>query len=274
MKRINALAYPIIIVSVLLSVISCSKDDVTEPDPTVGLVKLTEGFATGAATKVQVYSNRASVLTGYTRFFLALSDSLSGKRVDKAQIELMPMMDMGTMKHSSPFENPESTTAINHLFPASVVFIMPSTDGNWTVGFKIKNLYTEKEGSLTIPVTVTEGSKPAIKSFIGAGDGNKYFVALVEPSKPKVGINDLEVAIYKKATMMSFPADSSLSVQFTPEMPTMGHGSPNNVNPVHLRKGHFQGKVNFTMTGFWRLNFNFMQGNVVADNTQYIDIEF
>ena len=47
--------------------------------------------------------------------------------------------------------------------------------------------------------------------------------------------------------MMSWPADSSLSVTITPEMPSMGHGSPNNINPVHVGKGHYKGKVNLIL---------------------------
>jgi hypothetical protein len=113
-----------------------------------------------------------------------------------------------------------------------------------------------------------------MKSFTAANNGAKIFVALVEPSKPKVGINDLELVVYRKATMMSFPADSSLSIAFEPEMPTMGHGSPNNVNPVHVKNGHYRGKVNFTMTGLWRLNMAFRAGEAVADTTQAFDIEF
>jgi hypothetical protein len=34
----------------------------------------------------------------------------------------------------------------------------------------------------------------------------------------------------------------------------MGHGSPNNVNPAHTTGARYAGKVNFTMTGLWRLN--------------------
>ncbi|MDZ7648356.1 MAG: FixH family protein [Cytophagales bacterium] len=46
-------------------------------------------------------------------------------------------------------------------------------------------------------------------------------------------------------------------------MPSMGHGSPNNVNPTHSSKGSYKGKVNFTMTGDWRLNLNISQGEAV-----------
>jgi len=94
------------------------------------------------------------------------------------------------------------------------------------------------------------------------------------PKSPKVGINDIELFIAKKASMMSFPADSSLTVTLTPEMPSMGHGSPNNVNPVHVGGGHYKGKVNFTMTGLWRLHLDFTNGSALADSTTYFDIEF
>ena len=99
-------------------------------------------------------------------------------------------------------------------------------------------------------------------------------MSLIEPSTFKVGINDMEIAIYKRASMMSFPADSSLAVILTPEMPTMGHGSPNNINPVHTGNGHYKGKVNFTMTGMWYLNLDFMSGTAVADSTQFFEVQF
>ena len=119
-------------------------------------------------------------------------------------------------------------------------------------------------------------SKSRQKSFTASHNGAKYFISLITPTaaNSKVGINDFEIAIYKKASMMSWPADSSLSVTLTPEMPTMGHGSPNNVDPVHTGRGHYKGKVNFTMTGLWRLNLDFMSGGSVADTTQYFDVEF
>jgi len=262
------------IISLSLFYVSCTKDDAQEPDPTEGLTKLTEGYAVGAATKVEVYIKEATLTSGYNKFYLALYDSVSGKRIDEAHIKLTPMMDMGMMKHSAPYENPESEDAVKHLYPCSVVFIMSSMGGSWTVNFSVHNHENDKEGDLKIPVTVTEPAQSRMKSFTSLHDGSKYFVALIEPSSPKIGINNMEMAIYKRATMMSFPADSSLSVTVTPEMPTMGHGSPNNVNPTHTRLGHYSGKVNFTMTGLWRLNLDYMSGAAVADSTQYFDIEF
>ena len=151
---------------------------------------------------------------------------------------------------------------------------MPSGSGSWTLQIKVLNNTTDKEGLIMIPLTITEPVLSKQKSFTAQHNGSKYFISLIEPSTPKIGINDFEIAIYKKTSMMSWPADSSLSVTITPEMPSMGHGSPNNINPVHVGKGHYKGKVNFTMTGLWRINLDFMSGTAVADTTQYFDIEF
>ncbi len=138
----------------------------------------------------------------------------------------------------------------------------------------VTNLKNGKSGKLTIPVTVAEPAQKRMLSFTSAVDNStKYFVSLVEPAKPKVGINDLELVVYKRASMMSFPADSALSITFEPEMPTMNHGSPNNIHPAHKGIGHYKGKVNFTMTGLWRLHFDMKAGDVLA-KTDSLDIEF
>jgi hypothetical protein len=253
---------------------ACSKEDSPAPDPMANMVKLTEGFAAGAATKVQVYTEQATIQTGYTRFYLTLTDSATGKSIRDAHVKLMPMMDMGTMKHSAPCEDPVTEKPADGVYQGAAVFIMPSMGGSWTMSFMIHNHLSNKEGTLTVPITVAEPAKSTLKSFTAKHDGQKYFVALIEPSKPKIGINDFEIGVYKRASMMSFPADSTMRFSIEPEMPTMGHGSPNNVNPVHQRNGHFKGNVNFTMTGFWRVHFDAFQQSAVADTTQYFDIEF
>ena len=88
-------------------------------------------------------------------------------------------------------------------------------------------------------------------------DGALYFLTKISPAEPKVGMNAFEVAIHKRENMMSHPAVSGLSLEMTPTMPSMGHGSPNNVNPVHQQDGHYQGEVNFTMSGDWDIALGF-----------------
>lgn len=243
-------------------------------DPLAGLTKVAEGYASGAATKVELYANTQALYSGYTPFKVRLLDSLTGNVVERASIQLAPLMDMGMMRHACPYENPTSTTADNQLFPCAVTFIMSSMGGSWTLGIAVQNLTNNKQGTLVVPLTIAEPTRARIKSFTAAHNGQKYFVSLVSPIAPKVGINDLEFAVYKKVSGMSFPADSSLRIVNTPEMPTMGHGSPNNIDPAHIENGHYKGKVNFTMTGLWKLNLDIYSGAAVADTTQYLEIEF
>lgn len=272
-KSLLAMLLPALFAMSIIMV-SCSKEDAAVTDPTKNLTMQAEGYATGAAAKVVLYSQSATLYSGYNKFYIALYDSATGQRITNADVQIMPMMDMGTMMHSTPYENPASSNAVDQLFPCKTVFIMSSMGGSWTLKVTVQVAGSAKTGSITIPLTVAEPAKARVKSFTAAHDGGKYFVSLMEPSDWKVGINDMEIAIYKRASMMSFPADSSLSVILTPEMPTMGHGSPNNINPVHNGSGYYRGKVNFTMTGLWRLNLDFMAGAAVADSTQFFEVQF
>ncbi|MEQ1554864.1 MAG: hypothetical protein ABL929_11825 [Ferruginibacter sp.] len=279
-KLIITLVLPIFLFALIITP-SCKKNNGDEPiivddiDPTAGLTKQHEGYAIGAATKIAVYTKSATITTGYNKFYLSLTDSVTGKRVEDAHIMLMPMMDMGAMQHTSPTENPASEMAVNKLFPCAVVFMMPtSASGTWTVEYTVHNHVSNKEGKIKMLVNVIEPTISKQKMFTALHNGEKYLVSLIDPSTPKVGINDMEIAIFKRASMMSFPADSSLSVVLTPEMPSMGHGSPNNVNPAHVGKGHYKGKVNFTMTGMWKLNLDYKSGAAVADTTQFFDVQF
>lgn len=73
---------------------------------------------------------------------------------------------------------------------------------------------------------------------------------------------------------MNFPPVSDLTVEITPEMPSMGHGSPNNVNPVYIENGHYKGKVNFTMTGDWRIHLTLKKGDRLITNKAFFDLYF
>ncbi|MDT4842046.1 hypothetical protein FQZ97_759270 [compost metagenome] len=75
--------------------------------------------------------------------------------------------------------------------------------------------------------------------------------------------------------MMNFPAQDNLTIEMTPEMPSMGHGSPNNISPVSTGNGHYKGKVNYTMTGDWRLHLKVSDANgTVLLQDAFIDILF
>ncbi|HRH67035.1 MAG TPA: FixH family protein [Bacteroidia bacterium] len=261
-----------------LSMSSCKKDE--EPTPaqnnntdtttgTEGLTFIEETYAIGAATKVQLWAGE-NLFTGYNYLYVMLKDSLTGLAVKKATVTLMPMMDMGSMTHSAPVENPTITQSVKGKYPCAVVFVMPSTAGTWSLSVMVMNMENGKSGTALLMPTITDPSVARMKSFISLIDGSKLFVSLVKPSSPVSGINDCEITMHKKDGMYFF-ADSSFTNEMEPIMTAMGHSSPNNISPVHSGKGHYSGQVNFSMSGEWTINFDFYQNGILADSLTYFE---
>ncbi len=247
--------------SLTVAVVSCKKESAKPIDELENhLLKISEAYAIGAAVKVEVWSE-SGLKTGYQRLYVALYDSVSNTRIHKANVEITPVMDMNNsgqkMSHSAPAENPQTDQAENMLFPCAAVFTMPSngSDGAWRLLVMVKKEGQSKAGKADIPLVIKQSEPERVKT-ITTKDGSRLTIAYILPVKPKMGINDFEVSIHRRKDMMNFPADGTYSLTVTPEMPSMGHGSPNNINPVHIKNGHYRGKVNFTMTGDWRINID------------------
>lgn len=251
----------------------CKKEEDPTPSTsnTDGLVMIASGYTDEGAIKVNLYSTD-SLYSRYTNFFVEVRDSASNTVIEDAHIELMPMMDMTTMMHSAPFENPSSTDAVNGLFPCAVVFQMPG-DMGWTLNIHVHEHVNGGEGEVTFPLMVKNPDPTRTRVVTPLNDPmSRLIISYVQPMDPKVGINDFEITLHSRETMMSFPGIENYTVEIEPEMPSMGHGSPNNVNPTDAGNGHYNGKVNFTMTGLWRINLNIMDGSTVVDSTAYFEV--
>ncbi|GAA4144760.1 hypothetical protein GCM10022216_28050 [Sphingobacterium kyonggiense] len=243
---------------------SCDKEEALEL-PLQGKVKVGETtLATGEL--LSIYSdNELSV--GYHPLYFQLTKD--GKTVRNDKLSFTTLMDMGTMKHASPY----GTLAYSNQYDAYAtyaIFTMPSGEsGSWTLEVKAD------DKTIAVPVIIkpaTAGNVPV--KTITAKDGSRYVLALVEPSKPKIGLNDLHVMIFKRSSMFDFPAMEGLTLAFHPEMTSMNHGSSNNQNPVDAGKGLYKGKVNYSMTGDWRLFFTIHKGGELLAEEVYLDVLF
>jgi len=246
-------------------------------DPLAGLTKLKDGYAIGAAAKVEIWGKK-NFFAGYNQLIVVLYDSLNLQtKLTDAHITFLPVMTMGmgamTMQHASPVENPDET-AVDDVFPGAIAFVMPSAmSGTWKLRVGVHNHKIDKEGEANFDITVDNPAVSVLTVFTSqSADSSKLVLSLVQPTNPKVGMNDIEFTIHRKATMMDWPADDTYTVEITPTMPSMGHGSPNNVNPVNATMGHYKGKVNFTMTGEWRVDVLVKKGGVTISKNAYFNI--
>jgi hypothetical protein len=237
---------------------------------TDNLVLLGTGYTDAGSMKISLYSTD-SLYSRYTNLFIEVRDSATDELIKDAEVTIMPMMDMQTMTHSAPYENPSSTSAVNCLFPCAVVFQMPG-DMGWSLTINVHENVNGGMGEVTFPLMVKSPTPTRTRVVTPANGGNKLVISYVQPLNPKVGINDFELTLHSKESMTSWPGIENYTVEIDPQMPSMGHGSPNNVDPTHTANGHYKGQVNFTMTGVWNINLRIMDGSTVVDSTAYFEV--
>ncbi|HRP57432.1 FixH family protein [Agriterribacter sp.] len=242
---------------------SACKKEGTQPDH-INKTRLAD--ITSDNTTITLWSDGGAIQTGYNKLYVSLKNS-QGNDIKDATVTYTPMMDMISMKHSSPAEQPVYNSELQ-LYEGAVVFTMPTSEmGAWQLDVAVNST------TVSFPLTISAAPQNQLATFVGT-DENKYVLALVPPLTWQVGLNDLDILINRQTSMTAFPADDGFTIEFTPEMPSMGHGSPNNVHPVSTGSGHYKGKVNYTMTGDWRLHFKLKKNDVVIAEDAYVDILF
>ncbi|WP_017259094.1 FixH family protein [Pedobacter arcticus] len=246
---------------------SCEKSE-ESPNPTINKIKVGEAMITDANTKLQIWAD-ADLNTGYNKLYLIALDATTNEPKSDATFAIKPMMTMTmtggmTMTHSSPFEQADAAAKKNNLTPAAAVFTMPTSDsGFWKMEVTLNN-----NKKAIIPIKVEE-SKQSRLIMASTADKTNYIVALLPNPAYKIGANDFELQISRKIDANTYTPVNDFTVEMTPEMPDMGHGSPNNVNPTFVANGHYKGKVNFTMSGYWKVNLKIKDasGTTIGEDT-------
>jgi hypothetical protein len=78
-----------------------------------------------------------------------------------------------------------------------------------------------------------------------------YYLTLITPKDPKVGLNDFKVILHQTTDNTVYYEVNDAQMFIRPWMPSHGHGSSSNINPVFTTHGKYEGKANLTMSGQW-----------------------
>lgn len=215
-----------------------------DPDPTPSYVI---GKQTVNGHRMEIYAN-APIATGYNRLYFRVIDTVTNMPVSNAHIHCAPVMTMTTMTHGAPSEE-IVYNATSKYWEGAAVFTMPSLGAEgWHLEMECHNHLTNEEIPYSFPVSVANSKYCKV---VGTSAG-PLVISLV-PSSWKIGMNDIEFTVHAKAADSTFPAVTDLVLDMEPTMPSMGHGSPNNVDPTHTTIGHYVGDVNYTMSGDWNI---------------------
>ena len=224
---------------------------------------------------VYVYTKTGGFHTGYNDIYFVSTKKESGNYIkDLTVTSNTPQMYMSKMNmyHSTPVSDKSRIVNYDYLAVKRVwvSFLMNSSEnGSWTYSYKVDVL--GKTGGVEkkdIVVSALPEEQVWLKSF-KVGD-DTFFLSLVNPTDWKTGANNIKAYVSKKSNPITTPyalATETFTVDIDPRMPDMGnHTSPNNTPLIKQEDGSYQGTINLTMTGLWRIHLKVKdsEGNVVA----------
>lgn len=267
----NAIPFLALVAPFILIACGSSSEEPGSEDPTKDLVSL--GVESTDSLSVELYADDA-LRVGLNRLHFRLARP-DGKSVKQASITQRPVMHMEAMgkEHGCPHEQPPPSADGRGLFPAFVVFQMASgPSDSWRDEVSVDLGDGAAQALVFENLAVAESSARKDLSVPDGGGGERKVVVTLNFAAPlAVGQNPFTLTLHEKADMAgtSWKALTDWSVVLTPEMPAMGHGSPDNVNPAHVAAGRYDGSVNLSMPGVWKVAFDFAQAGSPLGSVAY-----
>ena len=232
--------------------------------------------------QVAVYSPTGELHTGYNDLYFVATKKQNGNYIKDFSIpSLTPLMFMSKMKmyHSTPVSAGAKLFDYTYLAVRKgwVSFLMNTSEaGSWSFSYDANVLGTEgKLQEANIIVDALPEGQQWLKNF--KVSDQTYFLSLVNPTDWKTGTNTITAYVSQKSDPITTPyalAEEQFTIEIDPRMPDMGnHSSPNNVALTRQSDGSYQGSINLTMTGRWRIHLTVKdaQGNVVAGGDDLSD---
>ena len=262
----------------------CSAEEALQVYKFIQTVKIIPDLTTEIDGKYNVYTytNTGSFHRGYNDIYFVVTKKKNGNYVKNFELTgITPHMFMVKMKmtHSTPAS--AGVESFNNNYAAVkrgwISFVMNTSDaGSWTLKYDYSILgSTGTTDAVGITVDALPAGQEWLKSF-KVGD-NTYYLSLVNPTEWVTGKNTVKAYVSKKETPATTPyglASEQFVIEIDPRMPDMGnHTSPDNVGLSRESDGSYQGTVNLTMTGRWRIHLTVKdaQGNIVAGGDDLSD---
>jgi hypothetical protein len=254
-----------IILGFIFYLSSCKKDNnqtVKTPAQEVSGLGLTQ-FQTVTQGNYTLYTYKndtGALITGYNLIYIQLKDNQTGSYIENGNLSWNPIMYMTGGIMNTPFSGIQKVANTNTLYQGYVIFTMPtatfppSMAGWWQLNYFYLNSTNPTDTIVKIAKTVIVNSAPAVNTtwFQTFPDSTWYLLALANPVNPAVGNNVTSVVLYQSG--MVFNKISNYTIQIYPWMPGMSMNTSTTTLTYSSSAGLYQGNINFSMTGVWRLN--------------------
>lgn len=242
---------------------ACDKDRENEPvdiDETKDL-HFIQAFTNDHHT-IELFGISRELTVGYNKLMIRMTDG-HGNYIREADIDWLPMMTMYmhdmTHQHSCPYSEIVKAEGTETLYEGYIVFVMAGgAHGDsdfWELSFDYNAAGRDYEMKDKIEVRSSETEYHKVYTSGMWEGGRNYLLALIEPTNPEIGTNDIVIGLYTSEEDGSFPIVDDFTIKADPRMPGMGnHGAPGNEDLKQRPDGLYQGKVGFSMSGYWKIN--------------------
>lgn len=237
----------IIIIYLLLSVFiaSCNKDNSVSPENPAEYTRIMSFDSAGYTFEMYSMTGN-SLYEGYND--IGFKIYLNGTEVTTGFVKFTPIMYHFTSTHSTPVKENFYYDNDKKLYTGYVSFIMYSDSGSvWTGTFNFNNQLTISNK----PFSVYPRSNVQMRYWLNTVTNNYYLLTLIEPLDARTGLNEYKLILHRTSNDFDFYEIDSAEFFIRPWMPSHGHGSSSNINPIFKGNGKYEGKVNFTMPGQW-----------------------
>ena len=255
----------------------CSAEEALQVYRFLQTVKIVPELSTVVDGKYNVfaYTKTGALHSGYNDIYFVATKQSTGNYIKNFDVtNITPLMHMVKMDmyHSTPV-GPDAASFNDGYLAVKrtwVSFVMNTSDaGSWTLSYDA--LVLGKTGGVEkqdVVVNALPDGQAWIKSF-KVGD-DTYYLSLVNPNEWQTGTNGIRAYVSKKSAKATTPytlASDIFTIDIDPRMPDMGnHTSPDNTALVKQTDGSYQGTINLTMTGLWRIHLTVRNadGEIVA----------
>jgi len=201
------------------------------------------------STKFEVYNaSGTSFFYGYNE--IGFRVYIGGVAKKTGFVKFNPLMyhGPGSPSHSSPMSERYLFNTDKNLFTGYAIFTMISDSTSLWIG---KYNYNNEANVDSALFFVNPMSSSQIKQWDDIVGGKTYLLTLLYPKIPRVGLNTYTCLLHRTTDDKNYTEVDSADFSIKTWMEAMGHGSGNNVNPVWLDGGRYEGNANFTMSGQW-----------------------
>lgn len=234
----------------LLLLHSCGNNNPVVNDPAEPTDYVKIFTAESGSVKFEVFSKSSTAfIYGYNE--LGFRFYLDNVEQNQGFVRFKPTMyhGIGGPSHSVPIPDKYFYDNSKSLFTGYAIFIMYDTAAFWAADFNFND--THNIDSMVFPLMYSSRTK--IAAWGNTVTEKTYFLTLLSPSSPVVGLNDAEFMFHQTSDMTNYEEVNNAEMFIRPWMEIMGHGSSNNVDPVYIAPARYKGVVNFNMPGEWYL---------------------